>query len=571
MIPGEQPIRSHFALPAVANHATLPLAHSLIVYPIKGDTMPFDRSTGEDQLALDEIQGDILVGLQKDWQTFISFSIGDKSDFRTFVRHLAPDVTTGRTAFERELQIGAQKASGQKTKLSFIGIGIGFTFAGLEELDIPDLAAITDKAFKAGLAARSAGLGDPTSGPGSPDAWKIGGRPGLHGLLIVTGPDRERVSRKVAELKTRAGAGWTILLEEDGKTRKLDRGHEHFGFLDGVSQPAIRGQIDQLFWDHKFLQESRNPKDPGQGLPGADLHWPGEFVFGYPAQSKKNIDDRGPVAEGGLPWMKNGSFMVFRRLSQLVPEFEKFVDDTATAGGVDPQLLAARMVGRWKSGAPVSLSPLQDNPDQGANELANNDFEFGDDGAGRRCPYAAHIRKAYPRNDITPAAAGKATEFEQREASETDTQRHRLLRRGIPFGDDVSDAEQEQEATIDDRGLMFLSYQTSIDRQFEFIIKKWVNEANFAVAGAGFDPLLGQVPGGRARARDFTGATINYPTGATGPAITLPTDFIVPTGGGYFFAPSIHALKQVIGASPPAAAPPGTAGTGKGPTHSPSP
>lgn len=509
--------------------------------------MAFDRGTGEDQLALDDIQGDILVGLQKDWQTFISFSIKNAASFKTFVKALAPDITTGRKAFERELQIKAQKASGQKTKLSFIGIGIGFTFSGLQELGIPNLAAIHDQPFKAGLAAQSAGLGDPIAGRGSPGQWQAGGSSNLHGLLIVTGPDQTRVSKKVAELKIKAGTSWTILLEEDGKTREDDRGHEHFGFLDGVSQPAIRGQIDHLFPGHTFLQDSQNPKDPAQGLPGADLHWPGEFVFGYPAQSDQNIDDRGPVADGGLPWMKNGAFMVLRRLTQLVPEFDKFVGDTATAEGLDPQLLAARMVGRWKSGAPVSLSPLQDNPQQGGDALANNDFEFGEDAAARRCPYAAHIRKAYPRNDITPAGAGEATDFERREASETDTQRHRLLRRGIPFGDEVSDAEQKQETTINDRGLMFVSYQTSIDRQFEFIIKNWVNNRDFAVANAGFDPLLGQAAGA-ARARDFTGATVNYPDGATGPAITLPADFIVPTGGGYFFAPSVHALKSVIGA-----------------------
>lgn len=505
--------------------------------------MAFDRKKGEVQLELDEIQGDIIVGLQKDFEAFLNFRITKAAPFKRFLKDIVPDITTARKAKEREFLIAAQKAAGQHTRLSIIGLNVGFTFEGLKALGVPNLSSIIDVSFRNGLAAASAGLGDPTAGEGSPAQWKVGGDAALHGILIVTGPNEAQVAAKVAALKVKAGTAWVISFEGDGKTRDLDRGHEHFGFLDGVSQPAVRGQIDRAFPGHTFLDPSRNPNNPGQGLPGADLHWPGEFLFGYPTQKVDDIDAPGPIADGGLPWMKNGSFMVFRRLKQFVPEFESFVATTAAAKGMDPQLLGARMVGRWKSGSPVSLSPLQDNPAQGADELQNNDFEFGDDGAARRCPYSAHIRKSYPRNDITPAGSGLPTEFEQRDASEADTQTHRIMRRGIPFGEEVDDTEAEQSKTLNDRGLMFVCYQTSLTRQFEFILKAWVNNPNFAKPSIGFDPILGAAGGA---ARDFVGASVNYPTGPDGPPTILMADFIIPTGGGYFLMPSIKAIRTVL-------------------------
>lgn len=516
--------------------------------------MAFDRSTGEPQLDVDEIQGDVLVGLQKDFQWFIGFAIADVPAFKAFLKTLAPRITTLRTVLEREFTIALQKRAchkGHKEVFTFVGTNIAFTAAGLTELGVPGVDQIQDAPFRAGLAAQAPGLNDPVTGEGAPDNWLIGEPPGrLHGILLITGPTQKSVDDRLAQIDAMAGSSWVAFFSGLGKTRLCNRGHEHFGFLDGVSQPGVRGQIDAAFPAHTFLTPSMNPDDPGQGNPGQDLLWPGEFVFGYPGQKPDDVDNPGPVKTGGPSWMSNGSFMVFRRLKQLVPEFAQFVTTQAQALDMDPDLLGARMVGRWKSGAPMVTAPLQDDPGLAEQPLLINDFEFTQDAAARRCPYAAHIRKSYPRDDITPAGAGLPTQFEQREASEADTQTHRIRRAGIPFGDEVSDSEAKQNKTLQDRGLMFVCYQTSIVQQFEFILKFWVNNPQFPPASggvAGHDPILGQANGAN-RTRTFGGAHVNYPTGPVGAAVQLPSDFVVPTGGGYFFVPSISALTIVFAA-----------------------
>jgi deferrochelatase/peroxidase EfeB len=255
--------------------------------------MAVDRKT-EQQLELDQIQGDVLIGLQKDHEVFLGFHIAQIPPFKTFLKHLVSEITTGKKVFERELQLQALKATGSKTRLTLIGVNIGFTFSGLQALGVLQLNKISDASFTAGLFARSASLGDPVAGEGAPANWKLGKDISLHGLVIITGPDQPNVAAKVADLKSKAGAAWVVTFEEEGMTREFDRGHEHFGYLDGVSQPAVRGRIDHLFPGHTFLEDSLNPGDPNQGLPGADLHWPGEFVFGYAGQKASDVE--GPDA-----------------------------------------------------------------------------------------------------------------------------------------------------------------------------------------------------------------------------------------------------------------------------------
>jgi Dyp-type peroxidase family len=227
--------------------------------------------------------------------------------------------------------------------------------------------------------------------------------------------------------------------------------------------------------------------------------------------------------------------MVFRRLEQKVPEFRRFIAERAARLGMDPELLAARMVGRWKSGAPLELAPRHDNPALGADDNRNNDFAYGGDPFQRRCPYAAHIRKIYPRDD-----AGSLAE----------AQRHRIIRAGIPFGPEV---EPGETTTKHSRGLMFVCYQTSIERQFEYIQRHYANNPDFVSGktrpggGAvtpGYDPIIGEAAGNGPRVMDEPYP--NYPAGNRRTTLDMPKEFVELTAAAYFFMPSITALRTVL-------------------------
>lgn len=193
---------------------------------------------------------------------------------------------------------------------------------------------------------------------------------------------------------------------------------------------------------------------------------------------------------------------------------------------MDSELFGARMVGRWKSGAPLSIAPEQDRSSLGADASRNNDFDFDHDRQGRRCPFAAHIRKVYSRS------------------ADADAFSRRLIRRGIPFGPELTPEEKNTGKTVEERGLMFVCYQTSIVRQFESITKKMNDPGQHA---EGFDALVGQYSD--LKLRDVKGLAIGYPVGEQGPKSTLP-DFVRPSGGGYFFMPSISTFKVMVAQTP---------------------
>jgi Dyp-type peroxidase family len=475
-------------------------------------------------LDLDDIQGDVPIGLQKDFEDFIFFKFLDKDAFKLELRSdVIGRITSTRLAQQRQLAIEQRQRAGQAGRDPMPGLNLGFTKDGLMQLLGPRRPTL-DPAFERGAdhPETIAALHDPIR----LDWLRAFLSDRIDGVFLVTAHNRPLLTFYRNRLLEHLHSCIKLVYSEFGNTRPgTQRGREHFGFLDGISQPGIRG----------LTRPSKPTYHPNEGLPGQSLVWPGEFVFGYPGQHPEDAVKAGPMPEMRVPWMKNGSFMVFRRLEQKVPEFRRFVAAQAARLGMDRELLAARMVGRWKSGAALEMALPRDDPSLGADRNRNNNFAYGDDPFQRKCPYAAHIRKVYPRDD-----AGSLAE----------AQRHRIIRAGIPFGPEV---EPGETTTRHSRGLMFVCYQTSIERQFEYIQRNYANNPDFVggktrpgggAVTPGHDPIIAQVPGNGVREMDEPYP--NYPGGSRRSTLHLMQQFVVLTAAAYFFMPSITALRTVL-------------------------
>jgi Dyp-type peroxidase family len=535
----------------------------------------------EPLLQVDQIQGNVLPGFMKPTTVLCALTIVDVAAAKLWIREIASRMTTLGEAMESRVKVRALRTYRPALAKTLGGIpdevddawaNISFSYAGLAKLLAggafeDDLGGFEDEAFALGLAARSSLLGDPTDpgAEGNPGSWVVGGPGSEVDVLLCVGADRaEESQRLLGEVRGEpAHNGVSVIYEQAGG--KLDEiGSEQFGFQDGVSQPGVRGRIsDEDFLTPRTIDPSATPESWLYGLPGQLLTWPGDYVFGYPSSGPDPLvpgpeAGAGPKAPG---WSRNGSYLVFRRFRQDVPAFWAFAAEQAAQlskqpafAGWDAERLAAHIVGRWKSGAPLGRSPEADVPVLGTDRLANNDFGFAaasvslplaeggntnsypmakSDPIGATCPLGAHIRKVNTRtaaNDL----GGRQASFSRR-----------ILRRGLPWGPRLEDPSGPDPAD-GQRGLLFLSYQASIAKQFEFLCSSWMGSPTNPRSPSGFDLLVGQngAPGGdRVRSgvvfgADTTAAEIS----------TTGQDFVIPTGGGYFFTPSISALNEVIAA-----------------------
>jgi deferrochelatase/peroxidase EfeB len=304
----------------------------------------------------------------------------------------------------------------------------------------------SDPFFRDGAARSARGLKDDVdASDGTPIGWKFGATPETTpDVLIVLGADTEdRLSTEAAALISDLGDSVDIVCREEGS--RLDKDTEHFGFVDGISQPGVRGLIgvDQPLTRRSFPES--DPRSTLYSRPGQPLVWPGQFLFGYHTQ---RADDHapGPPSEADNAFLRNGSLLVYRRLRQDVGAFREgmrvLVQKFAAKGVViDEDKAAAWSVGRWPDGTPVSLSPDGPNAKISESSVLRNGFLFdaaigpaslveesgpisfpgaADDKLGSNCPFFAHIRKVNPRDHVVD------------QGSSGITLRSQMLRRGIP-------------------------------------------------------------------------------------------------------------------------------------------
>ncbi len=499
-------------------------------------------STGAPNLPLrngpssDDIQGDILAGFNKDYRMYFFLKFPNQSQGRAWLHTLLQQNLIASTrmvaSFNEHFSSARATNNGLDPDIHAAWLGVSFTFAGLQllaqnatqlEADLQNYAAFRNGPvgnLQNGVrdTTKASSLGDTGSFSG-PTTWLFGGidaqghdQNSIHALLNIQADDTADLTTAQDKMRTLAlEYALEIVYEQPSATLPGKRtGHEHFGFKDGISQPGVDG------FDVRDVTASSDPSDLlGQVAkhPGTTIIAAGEFILGetpepHPEELLTPLKEPATLDTNKLAWMQNGSFLVFRRLKQDVPAFWgqiiKNAHSLPSTAAMSPELLAAKIVGRWRSGTPLDLAPEKDdrsthNPDNDnnfyffeqdtqGNILKDTNGNPTSDEQGLRCPRFAHIRKMYPRGNN---AFG--------------SRHRRIIRRGVPFGLPFDPANGAGHGVDSDRGLLFVAYMRSIADQFEALQQQWANSPYFPtgvpattvtingepVVASGPDPIIG--------------------------------------------------------------------------------
>jgi Dyp-type peroxidase family len=504
----------------------------------------------EPVLALDDIQGNTVPGFLKDNQHFLFFTIDDAAAARKCLKKMGDRISTATAVLKshQEWKEARKRLGREPDPGKYAFLNVAFSAAGLGKLTSKaEVDQFEDQPFKQGLAKRSTIIGDPSDQKksGHASGWLVGGPDrSVDGVFIVASDDLTFLSAATKKIEEEVTAQGMRMIHRDlGSVASApEPGHEHFGFKDGVSQPSIRGRWPTAPYD--FVSPRTLPTDKTFDTlratfaePGGMLVWPGHFLFGYGRQKADEPQAYNEKDQAKCPpWANNGSLVVYRRLRQNPKAFWQYADDTAKQlkkkypkVAPDKEHFAAMMIGRWKSGTPLVRSPDKDTvltleqsnyflyTAKADPPLPGDTLPQAADPDGLHCPFGAHIRKVNPRDHATDFGLPERTLLRS------------LLRRGITYG--VND---------DDKGLLFVAYQSSIANQFEKLMQVWVNDPNKPLEKGGQDPILAL-----GDKREFY---VNI--GGTGDAVeklTVAGEFIVPTGGEYFFSPAIAFFKKALG------------------------
>lgn len=444
---------------------------------------------------LSDVQGLVMRGYAMPTLRVFVLAIDDADGARRFLASL---VDGG--GLVPQLTTAAQWASKPD-----VCVNVALTYGGLGALQLPPSAlASFPEEFVAGAAARADLVGDTDAS--APEHWKgeLAG-PRVHMLLCLFAQSESLLEASSSALRTAYGHNAACVELSCHDARGLPGNVAHFGYRDGFAQPTIEGGLPPLLPDV---------------LPAAPA---GAFLLGHPSQYAGFTY---PVPEliGA-----NGSFVAFRILAQDCAAFEQFLRDGARQTGLDAELLAAKLCGRWRNGVPLALAPA--SPDADIPLERYNSFDYlptagvpdaYDDRRGYRCPIGAHVRRMNPRHSAVAGNSGL---------------KRRVVRRGLPYG-----APYDPDTPNDgiERGLLGLFIGVSLKDQFEFLMSDWANKGTFAPGlRETKDPVLG----------DNTAPGAKFLIPVEGRRAPMEVDglsrFVTCRGAAYGFLPSTSAIRYL--------------------------
>jgi deferrochelatase/peroxidase EfeB len=485
-----------------------------------------DAEQGRSELDLADIQGFILRGYRMPMVRHFLLTVGVPAEARKLLGRLvsgdesdAPQITTAEDWHVAFAPGPGDNLDDVPRRKPDYCLNVGITWPGLIALEInarvPTISFTSFGAFVAGAAERAGLVGD--TGASGPQNW-VDAFKTESGHVMVTlhalSPEvmttySDRLSGLFAEgnafreIWRIDGMAWTEMV--DGKPTFSSK--VPFGYTDGISMTTIRGGPERYTPDHQ------HPCEP----------W--LFVLRDDAENYLVPEPR----ELAL----NGSFAVFKMIKTDVVAFENFLQSNKDK--IDPELLAAKMCGRWRNGIPLALSPDTDSPPGGMTQEQMNNYEYvnadgSGDPKGLRCPVGAHMRRINPR--------GQPVTGQNQPGGSNNT--HRIIRRGMPYGPNY-DPKQPYDGI--ERGLLGYFINTSIENQYEFVLGHWVNDSEFAGAvrlnPKSKDPMIGT--------QDPAESIFVIPqeNGAPPIKVTGFSSFVTTKAAAYCFLPSITAVKFI--------------------------
>jgi deferrochelatase/peroxidase EfeB len=436
---------------------------------------------------LGNVQGLVVSMYPRRVARHLLFRFGGSAGGRAFVERLLPEVTMGDTPLDSAPD-------------PFVNVGV--TYQGLQALDAePTVLDALSAAFQDGP--DPGRLGDAAGSRSAHENWweRRFRTEDVHCIVhlhVASDEAREAASAHVRQLALEAGVT-ELIPRSDGTAldaQSLGGGKLHFGYTDGITHPDIG-------WDDASRTDGQ-----------VDFR---EFLLGY----------AGGHESPGADQLRDGAYGAFRWIYQDVAMFERFLSTEGPrlfpdrAAEDAKELLAAKLMGRWRDGTPLVLSPEHADPTMSRS----NDFAYArDDPKGDGCPFSAHIRVVNPRDqqlDPVPAAEGVP----------------HVARRGMPYGPALEGAEDDGQ----DRGMMGIFICSDLRRQL-YKLTDWIKRNDFSPVYNRNRRTQDALVANRALPGVVTQFTIPRETGDA--TVSLP-DFVHTKGTAFLLYPSKSMLQRL--------------------------